>query len=99
MWRHFCYIDFKLTSSGCHSFKVLGTTVGYSLFAMVTGLWCHLTYNLRGAWHTLYAMLLSNYMGDATEIYTVEKFFFSQITDSFSNNLIFCYLWDTKGLD
>ena len=23
--------------------------------------WCHLTYNSRGAWHTVYAMLLSNY--------------------------------------
>ena len=28
---------------------------------MVTDLWCHLPYNLEGAWHTVYAMLLSNY--------------------------------------
>ena len=26
----------------------------------------HLTYNSRGAWHTVYAMLLLNYKGDGT---------------------------------
>ena len=50
-----------MTSLGCHSVMVLTTTVGYSLVAMVTELCCHLAYDLREAWHTLYAMLLSNY--------------------------------------
>ena len=27
----------------------------------ITNLWHHLVYNSRGAWHTLYAMLLSNF--------------------------------------
>ena len=45
----------------CQSAKVLRTTVGNSIAAMVTDLSRHLTYNLRGAWHTVYAMLLSNY--------------------------------------
>ena len=40
---------------------------------MVTDLWCHLTYNLRGAWHTLYAMLLLNYNEMLPEIHTTEK--------------------------
>ena len=43
-----------------HSAKVLSTPVCNSIVAMVTGLACHLTYNLRGAWHTVYAMLLLN---------------------------------------
>ena len=42
----------SVMSSGCHSAKVLSTTVGNSIVAMVTDLWHHLTYNLRGAWHT-----------------------------------------------
>ena len=33
---------------------------------MVTDWWCHLTNNSRGAWHTVYAMLLSNYKWDTT---------------------------------
>ena len=36
-----------------------------SLFHCVN-LGLHLTYNLRGAWHTLYAMLLSSYKWDDT---------------------------------
>ena len=35
-----CYF---LKSRGCHFVKVLSTTVGYSLVAMVTDLLCHLT--------------------------------------------------------
>ena len=35
-----------------------------SIVAMVAGLLCHLAYNLRIAWHTVYAMLLSNYKYD-----------------------------------
>ena len=41
-------------SSGCYSVKVQGTPVCKSIVAMVTDLWCHLTYDWRGAW-------LSNY--------------------------------------
>ena len=43
---------------------------------MVTDLWYHLTYNSRGAWHTVYAMLLSNYKLDATGIHTIETWNF-----------------------
>ena len=46
------------------------------MVAMVTDLLCHLTYNSRGAWHTVYAMLLSNYKRDATEIQTMKKLYF-----------------------
>ena len=34
--------------------------------ALVIDLWRHLTHNSRGAWHTVYAMLLSNYEWEAT---------------------------------
>ena len=43
---------------------------------MVTDLYRHLTNDSRGAWHTVYAMLLSNYKRDATWSLTIEKFFF-----------------------
>ena len=43
---------------------------------MVKDLWCHLTHNLRGAWHTLYAMLLSIISEMLPEIHTMEKFNF-----------------------
>ena len=52
-------------SSRCHSAKALSTTVGNSIVAMVTGIWHHITYDLRGAWHTVYAMLPSNNNLDA----------------------------------
>ena len=39
------HIDFKVTSLGCHFVKVLSTTVGYSLVAMVTDLCHHLTFD------------------------------------------------------
>ena len=55
------HTDVKVTSSGCHSPKVLSKTVGNSIVAMVTDLWRHLTYTSSGAWHTMYAMLLYNY--------------------------------------
>ena len=67
---------------------VLSTPFCNSLTAMVADLWCHLTYNLRGAWHTVYAMLLSNYKWDATWNSCIGKVGFSQIYDPFSNNLI-----------
>ena len=38
-----------MTSSGCHSVKVISIVVGYSMFVMVTNLCCHLTYDSRGA--------------------------------------------------
>ena len=53
--------DVTVTSLGCHSAKVLSTTVGNLIIAMVTDLRRALTYNSRGAWHTVYAMLPSNY--------------------------------------
>ena len=59
-------IDFKVTSSGCHSVKVLSTKVVYSVVAMETDLCFHLTHDTRGAWQTMYDMLLSNYKGDAS---------------------------------
>ena len=65
-----------MTTSGCRSVKILSTTVGYSLVAMVTDLRHLLTYDSRGAWHTVYAMLHSNYKWCSTEINTVEKYYF-----------------------
>ena len=59
------HIDFKVTSSVFHSVKELNTQVSDSLVAMVTDVWCHLAYNSTGAWHTVYAMLLSNNKRDA----------------------------------
>ena len=53
--------EIKVSSSGCHSAKVLSTTDGCFLVAMVSNLCRHHIYNSRGAWHTLYAILLSNY--------------------------------------
>ena len=52
-------IDFKVTSSGRFSVKVLSTRVNYSLVAMLTHL-RYLTYDLRGAWHPVYAMPCSS---------------------------------------
>ena len=43
----YCHIDFKVTSSGCHSVKVLSTTAGYSLIAMITDLFRHLINDSR----------------------------------------------------
>ena len=63
LWRH---IDFKVTSSGCHSPKGLSITVGNFLVAMVTDVCRNLTYNSRIEWHTVYAGILSNYKSDAT---------------------------------
>ena len=40
---------------------ILGTTVGNSVVSVLTHLWRHLTYDFRGAWHTVYAMLPLNY--------------------------------------
>ena len=56
-----------------------------SIVAMVhvIDLWCHLTYHLSGAWHTMYAMLHSNYKCVLPKNYTMEKFdFFKSINRS-----------------
>ena len=55
------HTDVNLTSLMFHSGKVLSSKVGDSVVTMVTDLWLYLTYYSRGAWHTKYAMLLSNY--------------------------------------
>ena len=69
---------------------MLSITVENSIVAMVTDLWCHLTYNSSGAWHTVYAKLPSNYISETIpEIYTMVSVF-SQTYDSFSNKLILC---------
>ena len=44
---------------------------------MVTELWCHTTYNSRGAFHTVYAMLLSIISEMLPEIHTLENAIFS----------------------
>ena len=59
-----------MTSSGCHSVKVLRTIVGYPLLAMVVDLRCHPANDSRGAVH---AMLLSHYSEMLPEILTMEK--------------------------
>ena len=78
--------DFKVTSSGCHYVKVLSTTVGYSLVAMIPDICCHLAYDSRGAWHIVYDMLLSKYKLDSIYIRTMKKL--SMI--HFKNDLILC---------
>ena len=50
--------------------------------------------NLKGAWHTVYAMLLSNYKWDATWNSYNEKVLFSQTYNSFSNDLLLCWEWN-----
>ena len=76
LWRN---TDFKMMSSGCHSAKVLSTTFGYSLVAMITDLCRHLTYTSKGAWHTLYAMLPSIIREMLPEIHTMKKFDFLKL--------------------
>ena len=55
------HTDVKLTSLRRQSANVLITIAGNSIYAMVTDLWHHFSYNSRGAWQTVYAMLPSNY--------------------------------------
>ena len=55
-----------MTSPRKHSSKVLSTPACNTILAMVTDLWRHVAYNLREAWHTVYAMLISNYNRHAT---------------------------------
>lgn len=45
------YTDVRMKSMR-HSAKVLGTTVGKPIVAMVTELWRHLTHKSRRAWLT-----------------------------------------------
>ena len=44
--------------SGVPILKHFRVTFGNSIVAMVINLWCHLTYSVGVAWHTVYAMLL-----------------------------------------
>ena len=86
-------IDFKETSSVCLSVKVLSTPVYNSIAAVETDMWCHVTYNLRGAWHTVYAMLLSYCKWDATWNSFNRKVQFSLTYNSFSNNSVLYFTW------
>ena len=55
----------------------MSTIVGYSILAMVTDLWCHLTKNSSGAWHTVYAICLAPIISEMLpEIHTLETFGF-----------------------
>ena len=55
---------------------------------MVTDLWCLLTYSSRGAWHTVYTMLLSNYKRVVNWNSYNGQVRISQINNLFSNNSI-----------
>ena len=69
--------------SGFHSGEVPSTRADNFIVAMVTDLWHHLIYNLRGAWHTVlpYSSQIINEMLD--EIHTMEKCdFLNPIIDS-----------------
>ena len=65
----------------------ISTKFGYSLVALVTDVCYHLTYDSRGAWHSVYAMLLLNYKWDTTWNSYNPKVWFSQIYNSYSNTL------------
>ena len=96
MTSQICYrnnfdIDLKVTSSGIYFVKVLSTTGGGSIDAMVTDLCCHLTYDSRGAWHTVYAMLLSIKSGMLPEIHTMEKCDFLKFIIQSLKKIIICY--------
>ena len=71
-------------ATGSNSTKVLSTIIGNSTVAMALDLCHHLTYDSRGAWHTLYAMLPSNNKSDATWNSYNGKEWFSQTYYSFS---------------
>ena len=77
-------------SSTRHTAKVLSTTVGNSIVAMATDIWYYLVYNSRGAWHTLYAMLLSTYNEMVPKIHKVKTcdFFFKPLAYSQFNSVI-----------
>ena len=62
---------------------MLSTIICYSV-AVEIALCRHLTYNSRGAWHTLYAMLLSNYLSEMLpKMHTMEKCdFLKSVIDS-----------------
>ena len=74
----------KLWSMVYTACTVLSITVGISIVAMVIDLWCHLTYNSRGAWDT--DMPCSSQIIGVVMLHTMEKCYFlkpiihSQIT-------------------
>ena len=97
-WCHKYVTIIPMTSYGCLSdvieitfCQVLSPPVCNSLVAMATDLWGHLTCNSRGAWHTVYAMLLLNYKWDVTWNSNNGKVLFSHPYNSFSNNFILCF--------
>ena len=61
-----------MTSSGCHSVKLLSTTVGYSLAAMVTDLCRHIIYDWRDVWPCFSRMIREM----LAKILSIEKFDF-----------------------
>ena len=85
------HIDFKVTSSGCHSVLVLSTTVGYSLVAMVTDLFRDLPMirEKRGIQCMPSSFRIISEM--QPEIHTMEKFYFLK---SIIHSQIFNSLFD-----
>ena len=74
-----------------YSVKFLRTTVDYFKVAMITDQCRHLTYDSSGAWHTVCAMLLSNYVRGYLKFNETQwKGVCFQTHNSFSNNLIPC---------
>ena len=61
-YRYLRYVTIAATSSySCQIdfiempfYRGTKTTIGISVVAIVTDLWRHLTYKLRGAWHRVY---------------------------------------------
>ena len=58
---------------------------------MVTDLCCHLTFDLRGAWHTVYAMLSRIESDMLPEIHTSQKFNFLKSLIHSQRNYFFVF--------
>ena len=83
-----------MTSPRCHSAKVLSTPVRNSIVAIVTELGRYLIFNSRRSWHTVYAMLLSNYRGGSS---IVDKTLYFQSRDrKVDPPLLRSFRWDFK---
>ena len=66
-----------MTSSGCHTVKVLNSTVGYFLVAMVPDLLYHFSYNSTGEWHIQCMPCSSQIINEILpESHTMEKTYF-----------------------
>ena len=61
---------------------------------IVTDLWCHLTHNSRGLWHMdiRYMSCSSRIIKELLPKIVELKSFFSQIYNSFTNNLNLCFM-------